>query len=84
MIKILFKFNLMHLYLILAAFLLAGLFIFNHQPKLQFEVLVVSAICYVVIALTHHHLDKSLTLETFIEYILIALLIIIIVQGQLL
>lgn len=75
--------SIVHLYIILAALLLVGLIAFNNQSMLQFEIIILAAITYVTLALAHHHFDKSLTLETFIEYILIALFIVIIVQGQL-
>lgn len=36
---------------------------------------------YIGFALTHHYFDKSLTSETILEYILIAMLVIVILAG---
>ncbi len=81
--KKLLRFNLTHGYLVLSVIFLVFIFLLRDQPKMQFEVVVGAAISYVTVALLHHHIDKSLTLETFIEYILIAALAIVILQGQL-
>ncbi len=82
-LKKLLRFNFIHSYLFLSAVFLVLIFVFRNQPRLQFEIVVASAISYVSVALLHHHVDKSLTFETTIEYILIAVLAIIILQGQL-
>ena len=51
------------------------------QPLLQFQLNIAAAIIYLIMAFLHHHFDKSLTLEIIIEYILIALVVIIISLG---
>ncbi len=76
--------NLSYFYMPVALIILGVFYIFRNQPKLQFQLVVIAAIIYVILALLHHLKDKSLTLEIIIEYILMAALVIIILQGQLL
>lgn len=68
---------------IAAAFLLL-LFIFHDQPIMQFQLVIIFAFIYVTSALLHHYNNKSLTFEIIIEYILIAVLSLIILEEQLL
>lgn len=49
-------------------------FIFRSQATIQLELIFLMMVIYVSLALIHHYFDKSLTLETVIEYILIAVL----------
>lgn len=44
----------------------------NNNPALQMMILTILSINYVAWALTHHFLEKSLTTEIVIEYVLIA------------
>lgn len=70
-----------HLFLPISI-LLTLLAIFLHGQKvLQFEIVMIAVAFYVGIGLLHHHYDKSLTLETALEYILIGGLAIIVLQG---
>lgn len=57
---------------------------FQNLPKMQFQILVILSLIYLSWALLHHTLDKSLTLEIVIEYVLTALLALIILYGLLL
>ncbi|KKR80446.1 MAG: hypothetical protein UU73_C0001G0216 [Candidatus Daviesbacteria bacterium GW2011_GWA1_41_61] len=59
------------------------LFAYRFSPQIQFQIFTLAAIIYVIVALVHHHKDKSLTLEIIIEYVLIAALALIILQGLL-
>ncbi len=77
------KITLSHFYLPLAIIFLGLLYLFRSNSLYQVELIIASSIAYITIALLHHHLDKSLTLEIIIEYILIAILVVIILQGQL-
>lgn len=81
--KKLLKLNVSHSYLPLAIVFLGLIYISKDNPKIQLQVVIAAAISYVAIALLHHHIDKSLTFEIIIEYILIAVLALIILQGQL-
>ena len=49
----------------------------------QFQILVMLSVLYLGWALLHHNLDKSLTLEIIIEYVLTALLAMVILYGVL-
>ena len=77
------KVTLNYLYLPLALVFLVSLYFFRANAIYQVEVIIGAAITYITVALLHHHFDKSLTLEIIIEYILIAILVVIILQGQL-
>ena len=78
------KTNYIHLLAPLGLFFVILSFIFKSQPTFQIEILVLFALLYLISALVHHHFDKSLTLETTIEYILLAVLVIIMVTGVIL
>lgn len=54
------------------------------SPSVQFEVLALLVLFYLSWALLYHFLDKSLKLEVMIEYILTALLALVILYGVLL
>lgn len=75
--------NLNYIFLIVVAILILLTIFFKDQPGLQFQILVTGAILYVSMALAYHHLDKSLTFEVLLEYILIGSLAIIILLSQL-
>ncbi len=53
-------------------------------PLLQIRTLTVAVITYLIWAAIHHKLDKSLTLEVYIEYLLTATLALILLMGVLL
>ncbi|MDO8573402.1 MAG: hypothetical protein Q7R77_01500 [Candidatus Daviesbacteria bacterium] len=45
------------------------------------NILVIGIIIYLVWALFHHQKDKSLTLPIFLEYVLTAVLVLILILG---
>lgn len=53
-------------------------------PLLQIRTLIVAVVAYLIWAAVHHKLDKSLTLEVYIEYLLTAVLALILLMGVLL
>ncbi len=55
---------------------------FDYSPNISFEVVVLAAIVYMVVALLHHHNLKTLSIEIMIEYALVALLCLIVVLSQ--
>lgn len=59
------------------------IYFFRNDSTLQYELVILAAVFYVSAALLHHHFDKSLTFEIVAEYILIAALALIILQGLL-
>lgn len=69
---------------VLSLIALIGVFRFGDNSRLQFQILTSLALIYLSWALLHHTIDKSLTLEVVIEYVLTALLAIIILYGTLL
>ena len=80
MIKSLKKHSVLVLFLI-TVFSLIAVFNFRSSPLIQFQILVTLSVCYLGWALLHHNLDKSLTLEVIIEYVLTALLAVVILYG---
>lgn len=54
------------------------------SPQLELTILVSATILYLAWALAYHHFDKSLTLDVFMEYVLIAILALILLLGVLL
>lgn len=80
--KRLLKLNLLHLYLPISLGLLILSIFLGKEFKVQLEIAVIALMIYVSFSLTHHYLDKSLTFETTLEYILIAVLVLIILAGS--
>lgn len=60
------------------------LFIFRFSPATQFQIFVLATLVYLAVTLIHHYKDKTLALEIIIEYILIAALALLILQGLIL
>ncbi|MCL5785014.1 MAG: hypothetical protein M1142_06720 [Patescibacteria group bacterium] len=58
-----------------------SLFVYRFSRVLQMRILGLAAVVYLGAALLHHYKDRTLTLEIAIEYILIAALALIILQG---
>ena len=77
------KIQVNHLFLPLVVVLVVLVLIFRGHSLIQFELVTLGVILYVSTALLHHHFDKSLTVEVILEYILIAALVLIILQGLL-
>lgn len=77
------RLQLNHLFLPIALVILVLVILFHGQKIIQFELLIIAAMFYISTAFLHHYFDKSLTIETALEYILIAALTLIIFQGLL-
>lgn len=75
------KYDLTHFFLPFAIIGIILIFILRGNGLLQFQIATMLAISYITVALIHHYFDKSLTLEVVIEYILIALFSIILLQS---
>lgn len=60
---------------------LFGVIKFYGLPLVQFQILIALSIVYLGWALIYHGFDKSLTLEVVVEYVLTALLAVIILYG---
>lgn len=83
-IKNLLKIKVIHVYFPLALGFLGLMYWFRGDALMQVEIVVAGAVAYIAVALLHHHLDKSLTVEIIIEYILIAALVLVLLNTQLL
>lgn len=69
------------LFLISCLIFLWIMYIFRESSLIQLEIVILTITFYLISSFFYHHLDKSLTLEIMIEYILIGLLSLIILQG---
>lgn len=75
--------NLTWALLLSAPVFIYGLFIHRYSPKNVFAILSLAALLYLLVALSHHLKDRTLTLEVWVEYLLIAALALVIIQGLL-
>lgn len=75
------KLSLIWVFIVSVPLFTLALFFYRFSPKMQFIVFMTAALLYLAAALLHHFKEKSLTLEVIIEYILIAALALIILQG---
>jgi len=53
----------------------------SFSPTIQFRIVLIATILYLISAILHHYRDKTLTWELTIEYVLIALLALIVTGG---
>lgn len=81
--KVVIKHSFNLIYLSVALGFLGIMFYFKSNPNIQIQIVISSAIIYVAMALFTHHYDKSLTFEIIVEYILLALLVVVLLSGQL-
>ncbi|MDO8486488.1 MAG: hypothetical protein Q7S77_02230 [Candidatus Staskawiczbacteria bacterium] len=79
----LLKINTMWVSILSIPFFVGLLIIFRFSPERQLQVLITASIVYVATAILHHFQDKTLTMEIIIEYILIAVLALLLLQGLL-
>lgn len=70
--------NIWHLFLTLSLITAVFSFYFVNQSAIQHRLVIALSILYVSFSLVHHYKDKSLTFEIILEYILIAVLVMII------
>ncbi len=59
------------------------LIIFRFSSERQMQIFIAASIVYVLTAILHHFQDKTLTMEIIIEYMLIAVLALLLLQGLL-
>lgn len=62
-------------------FFIASLILFRSSSSNQFKAVLGLVVLYLGGAILHHFQDQSLTLELIIEYVLIAGLVLLILQG---
>lgn len=67
-----------------AALTLAIVLKLQYIPQIQFLAVTILVMFYLLWAMVHHFIDKTLTLEIMIEYVLTALLALIVLYGILL
>ncbi len=70
--------NLINLYLPIAIILLILSTLFNKGSFFQIQIILTATFLYFSLSLMHHYLDKSLTRQALVEYILMVSLILVI------
>lgn len=75
------KLNLTWILVIFTPVFITFLFVYRFFPQTQFQILTAASFLYLSTAILHHYKDKTLTLEIAIEYVLIAALALIVLQG---
>lgn len=84
MIKIAVKLYKYHIYALVILSIISLLIMIKFRGSyIQFLTLSALTIFYLMWALTYHYMDKSLKLEIVLEYILTALLVLIVLYGVL-
>lgn len=77
------RINILWLLVFFTPLFAAGIIYFKSNKSIQIEILTMSAIVYVSVAILHHWRDKTLTREIVAEYVLLAVLALIIVLSLL-
>ena len=72
-----------HLFIAINIVAIWGVVYFQNNPYIQFQIFTILGITYLSGAFMHHFLDKSLTLEVMIEYLLTAALALVILYSLL-
>lgn len=75
------EFNLIWIFVFTVPLFIAGIIVSPYSPQLQFMLLTIASLIYFSLAMIHHHRNKSLKIEIIVEYFLIAMLCLIIVQS---
>lgn len=68
-------------FLIVSLVLIFLSFFYNERSYYQYEIIFIAVAVYLISSIAHHYFDKTLTLEVGLEYILIALLSVLVVFG---
>lgn len=76
--------DLLHIFLPIGILLLVVVFLFNSNSNVLIQVVVTMTLIYLGFSIMHHNVDKTLTLEVALEYILIACLVLVILAGVIL
>lgn len=75
------KFSYTWLVIVTLPVFFTAMFVFRSSSAIQFKAILTLVALYLLGAILHHRQDKSLTLEMLIEYVLIAGLVLLILQG---
>lgn len=73
----------MSIFVLITPIFIFLIYIFRLTPQALFQILTLATIIYLFFAIIHHLKDKSLLFEIVIEYILIAVLVLLIAQTVL-
>lgn len=69
------------IFLAISLVLIGASFFFKDWSLFQYHIIFLAVAIYLISSIIHHFFDKSLTLEVGLEYVLIALLAILVVFG---
>lgn len=70
-----------HIFLLISLILIFLSFFYKGWSFYQYQIIFAAVAIYLISSIAHHYFDKSLTLEVGLEYILIALLSVLVVFG---
>jgi hypothetical protein len=73
--------ELIHIIVPSCVIFLAFLFFLKPHSAFYLKIIVVVTSLYLGVSFIHHYFDKSLNKETFLEYLLIAFLVLIMIAG---
>jgi hypothetical protein len=73
--------ELIHIIVPASVIFLALLFFLKPHSAFYLKIIVVVTALYLGVSFIHHYFDKSLNKETFLEYLLIAFLVLIMIAG---
>lgn len=76
--------NLSLLFALTIPVFLIALYWFRFSPVTEFVIFFIATVVYLIMALVHHFRTKTLVLEIVIEYILIAILALVVIQSLIL
>lgn len=76
--------NLSLLFALTIPIFIVALYWFRFSPVTEFIIFSIAAVVYLIMALVHHFRHKTLILEIVIEYILIAILALVVIQSLIL
>ncbi len=75
------RFSIMNIMVLLSPIFLLGIYYFRSLPYLQLEVIGVAVITYLSLAILHHLKDRSIHLDLILEYVFVAILILVLVTN---
>jgi hypothetical protein len=78
------KINLTKLFAVTIPIFIIALYWFRFSANIEFIIFSIATFIYLIMALIHHFREKTFILEIVIEYILIAILALVVIQSLIL
>jgi hypothetical protein len=74
------KFSIMNIMIVLSPIFTLGVYYYRDMPYLQMQVICMASITYLSLAVLHHIKDKTIHMDLILEYVFIAILILVVVN----